>query len=177
MSCSALRIRQILSRSRCGRKCRTTKLGWSGEKLMARRRLQKMARSSSEACQGSQCGWAERSRHSGAPRLRLLRTVLALMPWRRATMPLGSLERAISARVVEVMRGSGWICDTGRPCPGPAGKCRNRQAYSTMANPTGSRRYCVAGHEKSTAGSLAGMSCLTEGGVHSTGRTGVAGRV
>ena len=54
---SALRMRQMLWRLRCGRKWLTTKVRSSRGKLVARRTAQTMARSSSVAFQGSRCGW------------------------------------------------------------------------------------------------------------------------
>ena len=59
---AALRMRQTLSRSRWGRKWRTTKVRSSRAKPVARRSSQTMARSSSLAFQGSLWGRAERSR-------------------------------------------------------------------------------------------------------------------
>ena len=70
----------MLSRLRWGRKWQTTTVRSSSGKLVACRRVQTMARSSSVAFQGSWCGRAERSRQSLAPRSRHLRTVSALMP-------------------------------------------------------------------------------------------------
>ena len=77
---AALKMRQTLSRLRCGRKCVTTKVRSSRAKLVARRRAQTTARSSSVAFQGSRCGLAERSRQSPGPRLRHLRMVSVLTP-------------------------------------------------------------------------------------------------
>ena len=62
-----------------------------------------MAYSSPIAFQGSRCRRAERSRQSATPRLRHLSTVSALMPYDWATVPLGSVDRAISARAAGVV--------------------------------------------------------------------------
>ncbi len=77
---SARRMRQMLSRLRCGRKWRSTKVRSSRAKRVARRRAQTTARSSSLDFQGSRCGRAKRSRQSATPRLRHLRTVSVLTP-------------------------------------------------------------------------------------------------
>jgi hypothetical protein len=76
---------------------------------VARRSSQTTARSSSLAFQGSRCGRLERSRQPSGPRLRHLRTVSVLTPKRRASSPVGSAERAISARTAGVVRALGWI--------------------------------------------------------------------
>src|SRR3982750_3223872 len=68
-----------------------------------------MARSSSVAFQGSFLGRLERSWQSAAPRLRHLRMVSVETPYRRASTPVGSVERAISARTAGVVRALGWI--------------------------------------------------------------------
>ena len=57
------------------RRCVTTNVRSSSGKLVTRRRVQTMARSSSVAFQGSQWRRAERSRQPATPRLRHLRTV------------------------------------------------------------------------------------------------------
>jgi hypothetical protein len=48
---------------------------------------------------------------------RHLRTVSVLTPKRRASTPLGSSERAISARTTGVVRALGWICNMAQPPP------------------------------------------------------------
>ena len=73
-------MRQTLSRFRCGGKWATTKVRSSRAKLVARRKAQTTARSSSVALQGKRWGVGERSRQSSGPRLRHLRTVSVLTP-------------------------------------------------------------------------------------------------
>src|SRR5215204_2179099 len=68
-----------------------------------------MARSSSLAFQGSLCGRLEWSWQSAAPRLRHLRIVSVDTPSRWASTPVGSVERAISARTAGVVRALAWI--------------------------------------------------------------------
>src|SRR3954463_13431384 len=75
LSPSALRMCQMLSRLRWGRKWVMTNVRSSSAKLVTRRSMQTMARSSSVAFQGNWCGRAEWSRQSAAPRLRHLRMV------------------------------------------------------------------------------------------------------
>src|SRR3954463_15041720 len=72
---SALRMRQMLSRLRCGREWGTTKVRASRGELVTRRSGPTMVRSASVAFQGSWCGRAAWSRQSAAPRLRHLRMV------------------------------------------------------------------------------------------------------
>src|SRR4051812_48538048 len=67
-----------------------------------------MPRSSSVAFQGSLCGWME-SWQSAGPRLRHLRIVSVETLYRLASTPVGSVERAISARTAGVVRALGWI--------------------------------------------------------------------
>jgi len=43
-----------------------------------------------------------------------------------ATVPMGSVERAISARVAGVVRAFVWMCRMGHPCPETAGQRWNR---------------------------------------------------
>lgn len=43
-----------------------------------------------------------------------------------ATVPLGSVERAISARVAGAVQAFGWMCSMGHPCPETAGQRWNR---------------------------------------------------
>src|SRR3954469_23714099 len=102
-------MRETASRLRCGRKWVTTKVRSSRGKPVARRRAHTMARSSSVAFQGSFLGRLERSWQSAAPRLRHLRMVSVETPYRRASTPVGSVERAISARTAGVVRALGWI--------------------------------------------------------------------
>src|SRR3954467_6410447 len=89
---SALRMRQMLSRLRCGRKCIMTNVRLSRAKLVTRRSVQTMARSASAAFQGNWCGRAEWSRQSAAPRLRHLRMVSADTPerWADAAALMGA---------------------------------------------------------------------------------------
>src|SRR3954470_16119669 len=124
---AALRMRETLSRPRCGRKRRTTKVRSSSGKPVARRKAHTTARSSSLAFQGSLCGRLERSLQSSAPRLRHLRTVSVLTPKRLASSPLGSLERAISARTAGVVRALGWI-ESIRPFLLPGAPARGRRS-------------------------------------------------
>ena len=119
---SARRMRQTLCRFRRGRKCRSAKVRSSRAKRVARRTVQTTARSSSVAFQGNLRGRAEWSRQSCGPRRRHLRMVSVLTPKRRATTPVGSCERAISARTAGVVRAQGWtehaiLCATGRAHP------------------------------------------------------------
>src|SRR3982750_2255882 len=67
-----------------------------------------MPRSSSVAFQGSLCGWME-SWQSAGPRLRHLRIVSVETLYRLASTPVGSRDRAISARTAGVVRALGWI--------------------------------------------------------------------
>src|SRR4051812_32350302 len=67
-----------------------------------------MPRSSSDAFQGSLCGWME-SWQSAGPRLRHLRIVSVETLYRLASTPVGSVERAISARTAGEVRALGWI--------------------------------------------------------------------
>src|SRR3954470_24390396 len=124
---SALRMRYTLSRPRCGRKCRTTKVRSSSGKPVARRRAHTTARSSSLPFHGSLCGRLDRSRQSATPRLRHLRTVSVLTPKRPASSPVGSLERAISARTAGVVRALGWI-ESIRPSLQPRALVRGRRS-------------------------------------------------
>src|SRR3954465_4543700 len=99
----------------------------SSGKPVARRRAQTTARSSSLAFQGSLRGRLERSRQSSAPRLRHLRTVSVLTPKRAASSPVGSPERAISARTAGVVRALGWI-ESIRPLLPPGALARGRRS-------------------------------------------------
>src|SRR3954465_10677361 len=124
---SALRMRYTWSRPRCGRKCRTTKVRSSSGKPVARRRAQTTARSSPLPFHGSLGGRLDRSRQSATPRLRHLRTVSVLTPKRPASSPVGSLERAISARTAGVVRALGWI-ESIRPSLQPRALVRGRRS-------------------------------------------------
>jgi hypothetical protein len=139
---SALRMRQMLSRFRCGKKWVTAKVRSSREKRVALRGAQTMARSSSVAFQGSLWVRTEWSRQSEGPRWR------HICEWFCCSFRSAGRARPRARRSGRSQRGrSGWYGHsdgsgawlTAVPLPRAAG-ARTDAGYYMMASPTGSEQ-------------------------------------